>query len=126
MFCSRTYIAHIFILLLQSSKEIERRLMNSDRADKILYFPILTFGRGDSDASRRFVTWGIEIYNQIIMNTFQVSRILMLIQETAGGGTAGKFGFAGGGGFPPPPPPPPPPPAAGGGGGRRAPPPPPL
>jgi len=71
--------------------------MNSDRADKILYFPILTFGRGDSDASRRFVTWGIEIYNQIIMNTFQVSRILMLIQETAGRATACNLALPAGG-----------------------------
>src|SRR3989338_1083950 len=47
-------------------------------------FPILTFGREDSNASRRFVTRGIEIYNQIIMNTFHVSRNLMMIQETAG------------------------------------------
>ena len=37
----------------------------SDRADINLYFPILTFGRGYSYASRRFVTRGIEIYNQI-------------------------------------------------------------
>ena len=45
---------------------LQKRKLFSDRADKILYFPILTFGREDSDASRRFGTWGIEIYNQII------------------------------------------------------------
>ena len=37
----------------------------SDRADKLLYFQSLTFRREDSVASRRFVTWGIEIYNRI-------------------------------------------------------------
>src|SRR3990167_4763296 len=47
-------------------------------------FPTLTLGRGHSDASRRFITWYIEIYNQIIMNTFHVSKNLMMIQETAG------------------------------------------
>ena len=45
---------------------LPKRKFFSDRADKNLYFPILSFGRGDSDASRRFVTWGIEIYNQIM------------------------------------------------------------
>src|SRR3989338_8483024 len=66
-------------------------------------FPILTFGREDSNASRRFVTRGIEIYNQIIMNTFPVSRNLMMIQETAGGRAAPKLAFpAGGAGRPPP------------------------
>ena len=44
---------------------LQKRKFFSDRADKILYFPSLTFGREDSDASRRFITWGIEIYNQI-------------------------------------------------------------
>jgi len=44
---------------------LQKRKLFSDRADKILYFPILTFGREDSDASRRFDTGGIEIYNQI-------------------------------------------------------------
>ena len=44
---------------------LRKRKLFSDRADKILYFPSLTFGRENSDASRGFVTWGIEIYNQI-------------------------------------------------------------
>ena len=44
---------------------LQKRNFFSDRADKILYFPSLTFGRENSDASRGFVTWGIEIYNQI-------------------------------------------------------------
>ena len=83
-------------------------------------FPTLTLGRGHSDASRRLVTCAIEIYNQIIMNTFPVSRNLMMIQETAGGGPPPNFAVAAGGGGPPPPPPPPPllyrP--GGGGGGR--------
>jgi hypothetical protein len=43
----------------------QKRKFISDRADNNLYFPVLTFGRGDSDASRRFGTWGIESYNQI-------------------------------------------------------------
>src|SRR3989338_792345 len=43
----------------------QKRNFISDRADKNLYFPSLTFGRGDSLASRRFSTWGIEIYNHI-------------------------------------------------------------
>ena len=64
----------------------QKRNFISDRADKIRYFPFLTFGREDSDASRRFITWDIEIYNQIIMNTFHVSKNLMMIQETAGRG----------------------------------------
>jgi len=42
-----------------------KRIIFPDRADEILYFPILTFGREDSDASRRFGTWGIQIYDQI-------------------------------------------------------------
>ena len=33
-------------------------------------FPILMIGRGNSDASRRLVTWGIEIYNQIINHEY--------------------------------------------------------
>src|SRR3990167_9865008 len=41
----------------------QKRNFISDRADKNLYFPFLTFGRGHSDASRRFVTWVIKIYN---------------------------------------------------------------
>ena len=60
-------------------------------------FPILTFGREDSNASRRFVTRGIEIYNQIIMNTFHVSRNLMMIQEPAGHDTSHNLAFPGGG-----------------------------
>ena len=44
---------------------LQKRKFFSDRADKILYFPSLTCGREDSVASRRFDTWGIEIYNQI-------------------------------------------------------------
>ena len=44
---------------------LQKRTFLSDRADKILYFPSLTFGREDSDASRRFGTCDIEIYNQI-------------------------------------------------------------
>jgi len=68
----------------RSERGLQKRKFISDRADKILYFQILKFGREDSDASRRFITWDIEIYNQIIVNTFQVSKILVLIQETAG------------------------------------------
>jgi len=68
----------------RSEGVLQKRKFISDRADKILYFPILKFGREDSDASRRFITWDIEIYNQIIVNMFQVSKILVLIQETAG------------------------------------------
>ena len=45
---------------------LQKRKFFSDRADKNRYFPVLMFGREDSDASRRFVTWGIEIYNQIM------------------------------------------------------------
>ena len=45
---------------------LQKSTFFSDRADKILYFPILTFGRGNSDASRRFITRGIKIYNQEI------------------------------------------------------------
>ena len=37
---------------------LQKRNFISGRADKILYFPIPTFGRGDSVASRRFDTWG--------------------------------------------------------------------
>src|SRR3989338_6161797 len=120
----------------------QKRNFISDRADKNLYFPSLTFGRGDSlasrrfstwgieiynhikglsilravknrialhifsilslgregsDASRRFVTRGIEIYNQIIMNTFPVSRNLMMIQETAGRLTSHNLALPAGG-----------------------------
>ena len=49
----------------RAERFLQKSKFFSDRADKILYFPSLTFGREDSDASRRFGTWGIEIYNQI-------------------------------------------------------------
>ena len=60
-------------------------------------FPILTFGRVVSDASRRFITWVIEIYNQITLNRFQVSKILVQIQETAGRATACNLALPAGG-----------------------------
>ena len=60
-------------------------------------FPTLTLGRGHSDASRRLVTCAIEIYNQIIMNTFPVSRNLMMIQETAGRLTSHNLALPAGG-----------------------------
>src|SRR3989338_5639518 len=75
----------------------QKRNFISDRADKNLYFPSLTFGRGHSDASRRLVTCAIEIYNQIIMNTFPVSRNLMMIQETAGRLTSHNLALPAGG-----------------------------
>ena len=82
----------------------QKRNFISDRADKIRYFPFLTFGREDSDASRRFITWDIEIYNQIIMNTFHVSKNLMMIQETAGRGRRRiTWGFGIGGSLAAPP-----------------------
>ena len=57
----------------------------SDRADKILYFPSLTFGREDSDASRRFGTWGIEIYNQIMRLSILRVKTPAQIRKQGGG-----------------------------------------
>ena|SRR3989338_5163241 len=81
-----------------------KRHFISDRADKIRYCRSLTFGRENSDASRRSITWDIEIYNQIIMNTFHVSKNLMMIQETAGRGRRRiTWGFGIGGSLAAPP-----------------------
>jgi len=49
----------------RSGRFFQNSKFYSDRADQLLYLPGPTFGREDSDASRRFASWGIEIYNQI-------------------------------------------------------------
>ena len=49
----------------RAKRFMPKRKLFPDRADKFLYFPSLTYGREDSDASRRSITWDIEIYNRI-------------------------------------------------------------
>src|SRR3990167_4837229 len=80
----------------RAERFLQKRKFISDRADQILYSPILTLGREDSDASRRFITWDIEIYNQITLNRFRVSKILIKIQETAGRHTADNLALTAG------------------------------
>jgi len=87
---------HRFMRVRDSGRQTSANL---GLTDKILYFPSLTFGREDSDASRRFITGDIEIYNRIKQieikhrivgsdNCESVSKILITIQETAGRHTA--------------------------------------
>ena len=64
---------------------LQKRKFFTDRTDKILYFPSLTFGREDSDASRRFGTWGIEIYNQIMRLSILRVKTPAQIRKQGGG-----------------------------------------